>query len=137
MDGKRYVTGSIVVLIFLFIFEMLYRGIALKGVYEDAAVLLRSDIDFGNLVFWAILGYVILAFGFCYIFVKGYEGGGLGEGFRFGLVAGITFGTATTLIGYAIYAIPTSLAVAWGIGYPVEMTIAGLIIAAIYRRRSF
>jgi hypothetical protein len=133
MNIKRYVVVAIVVWVALFILEYILHGVVLTGFYRDIEHTLRPANSMPAFFAWVLLGEVILAFGFCYIFVKGYENRGIAEGVRYGLLIGITFGVSTTLINYAVHPIPGGMAVALIVGYAVEMGILGIIAAAIYK----
>ena len=82
-----------------------------------------------------MIGEGLIAFMFCYIFVKGYENKGVMEGARYGLRIGIGFTIGPSLTNYAVHPIPRELVLAWAVGMPLEMILAGVIIAAIYKPR--
>ena len=107
----------------------------LSPLYMQIEQLMRPEPEFFGYFHWIVIGELILAFFFCLIFTKGYEGKGIGEGVRFGLLVGIGFGASSALITYAVHPFPGKLILAWVIGYPVEMILAGVIIAAIYKPR--
>jgi hypothetical protein len=73
---------------------------------------------------------------FSYIFVKGYENKGLMEGVRYGLVIALAFGVSSSLIQYVVMQWPGSVIVTWIAGYLIEMAIAGVILAALYKPAS-
>jgi hypothetical protein len=132
MNVKRYMIGSIVVFVFIFLFDFLLHAVALKGCYEGIKHILRPEEGAGAFFFWVILSELILAFGLCCVFVKGYENRGIGEGIRFGLIIGIAFGVSAAIMHYAVYPVSGLIALSQAVGYVVEMIIAGIIIAAIY-----
>ena len=77
-----------------------------------------------------------MAFGFCYVFTKGYENKGVGEGFRYGLYVAVAFMISTILINYSAFPWPAKWIIAWIIGYVIIMILAGIIFAAIYKPSS-
>lgn len=133
MNVGRYVLGSIVVFIYFFVYEWIFHGVIGKGWYSEYSQLMRPDMESGMFMFWMIVGLLLLAFGFCFIFIKGYENRGIGEGFRYGLYVGIAFSVSYTLIEYGVLPLPATWVVAWIIGYTIMMILAGIIFAAIYR----
>ena len=133
MNVKRYILAAIVVWVALFILEYILHGVVLTGFYRDIEHTLRPANSMPGFFIWVLLGEVILAFGFCYIFVKGYENRGIAEGVRYGLLIGLTFGVSTTLINYAVHPIPGGMAAALIVGYAVEMGILGTLAAAVYK----
>jgi hypothetical protein len=133
MNVGRYLIGSLVVFVFIFLIEYVFHGILLSGWYEQQMQLLRPEAEANAYFIWMILGYLILSFGFCFVFLKGYENKGCGEGIRYGLYVGIAFIVSTNLINYAVIPYPGKWIVAWNIGYPIIMMLAGMIFAMIYR----
>ena len=133
MNVSRYVLASVVVFVYFFLAEYVFHGVILSGWYEEGIHLLRPEAEATRYFVWMLLGFLILSFGFGFIFLKGYEGKGLCEGFRFGLYVGIAFAASTSLINYAVFPFPGKWIVAWVIGYPVIMILAGMIFAAVYR----
>ncbi|HWR81899.1 MAG TPA: hypothetical protein VN285_01205 [Candidatus Deferrimicrobium sp.] len=136
MNGKRYVLCALVVWVLIFVMEYLLHAVLLAGQYEQIRHILRPEESAGAFFFWVLLAELILAFGMTYIFIKGYENRGLGEGFRFGLLVGVTFSVSTSLVNYAVFPLPASLTAAYVIGYPVEMIVAGLAMAALYKPKT-
>jgi hypothetical protein len=72
------------------------------------------------------------------VYTKGYERGkgGLGQGFRFGVLMGLFLMLPYSLMHYAVYPYPASLILNWFIGGFAETILAGLVIGALYRPAS-
>ncbi|UCD17817.1 MAG: hypothetical protein JSV44_02630 [Candidatus Zixiibacteriota bacterium] len=135
MNGKRYLVGSIVIFVYIFIIEWLFHGLLMRGWYNEHLELLRPEAEAGAFFIWMILGLLLFAFGFCFIFIKGYENKGIGEGFRYGLYVGLAFAVSTSLIEYSVFPYPGTWVIGWIIGYLIIMILAGMIFSAIYRPR--
>lgn len=135
MNVNRYVIGSIVVFVYLFVIEWLFHGVIMNSWYQENLSLMRSRADAGSFAVWMILGFLVLAFGFCYVFTKGYENKGLAEGIRYGLYVAFAFSISMTLVNYSVFPWPAKWVIAWIIGGIIIMVLAGLIFAAIYRPR--
>ena len=133
MNTKNYVIGSFVVFVVMFILEFLFHGYILQGSYEAIKHILRPETAMTTYLPAMILGYLIYAFGFCFIFLKGYEGKGIGEGVRFGLYIGVFFGISFSLIEYAVFPLTGWIMLAYFIGYPIINMIIGAVFAAIYK----
>ena len=133
MNAGRYVLGSVVVALYFYLYEWLLHGIIMSKSYNEQMGLFRPDIESGIFLFWMLLGLVIMAFGFCFIFLKGYENKGIGEGFRYGLYVGLAFAVTNVLIEYSVFPFPGSWVISWIIGYMIMMILAGIIFAAIYK----
>ena len=133
MNTKRYLLGSLVVFVFIFVYEFLLDGLLLGEQYARLTGMVRPDEESMRLFPFMLLGMLLLAFFFCYIFVKGREGTGIGEGVRFGFLIGVGFGVSASLIHYAVQPWPGSVVLTWVVGMPIEMMIAGVLIATIYK----
>ncbi len=133
MNVNRYIVGSLVVFVYLMIIEWFFHSVIMRGMYQEGLSLFRSRADAGSFAIWMILGFLVLAFGFCYIFTKGYENKGIGEGIRYGLYVAFAFSISSVLGNYSVFPYPVAWAVAWIIGYLIIMVLAGLIFSLIYR----
>jgi hypothetical protein len=132
MNAGRYYLGSVVVFIYFFIAEWIFHGLIMSTWYNQYPHLMRPDLESGMYMFWMLIGLLLLAFGFCFIFIKGYKGTGIVEGVRFGLYVGLTFAVTNSLIEFGVFPYPVSFLIGWIIGYPIMMILAGIIFAAIY-----
>jgi hypothetical protein len=135
MNVQRYVIGSLVVFVFLLVASWLFHSIIMSGWYDEASNLLRPESEGGAYIIWMIIGFLLLAFGFCFIFTKGYENKGIAEGLRYGLYVGLAFSVSASLINFSVYPYPWKWVVGWIIGNPIILILAGIIAAAIYRPR--
>jgi hypothetical protein len=132
MNTGRWVIGSVVILVFFYLYEYLVHGILLLDMYMEISSIFRPEGETSGFFIWMLLGTLIFSLGFGYIFIKGREGKGIAEGFRFGLLIGVVIFIPMVIGDYALYPIPAQLAVFQAISYIVEMIVAGIIFAAIY-----
>ncbi len=80
-----------------------------------------------------VVGFIVL-FLFTCIYSRGYEGKGIMEGARFGLIIGLYTGLRMAFATYMMIAIPESLAVECFVVFSLaEMIVAGIVVAAIYK----
>ena len=128
MNKLRYALASLAVFIFVAIFEGVFHGKFLAGLYAQTAYLWRTEMNTSVIVFAQFL----FSFVFGFIFLKGYEGKGIMEGVRYGVLIGL-LAIPTNLIFYAVQPLPIQLVVLWCVGGLMEMILAGAILAAIYR----
>jgi len=77
---------------------------------------------------------LVFSFGFVFIFTKGFEGKGMAEGIRYGLIMGIFVMFIGMFNQYATYPISLSLAIQWFIYGLIELMIAGAVTALIYKK---
>ena len=132
MNVKRLALASLFVFLFVFLYEWLFHGQLLMADYTATKALWRSDAEMMGNIGWLALGHAIMAFVFCVIFTKGYEGRGIAEGVRYGVLIGLLV-LANVLVRYAVEPIPFSLAMKWFAGGMIELVAAGVIAALVYR----
>lgn len=133
MNKRHYIFGVVAVWAFICLAEILFHTIILQGIYRVILGVIRPEQYFGPYYPLLIIGHLLLSLLFCYIFIKGYENRGLWEGVRFGLIVGLALGVAPSLVQFTTNQFPGKFVIAWVVWYPLEMTVAGIIIAAIYR----
>lgn len=133
MNVKRFILGSLAVFVFVYVAEFVLHGVIMADSYQAHIELLRPEGEQMAYMPFMALGFLILAFGFSFIFINGYEGKGVAEGLRFGLYAAIAFGVSTHLINYTVFPLPKNWIVAWIVGESVILMLAGALIALIYK----
>lgn len=133
MNVKRYILGSLAVFLFVYLAEFVFHGMFMKDAYLAQMELLRPEGEQMAYMPFMALGFLILAFGFCFIFINGYEGKGVAEGLRYGLYAAIAFGVSSHLIRYAVFPLPKDWVVSWIVGESVIIMLAGALMAVIYK----
>lgn len=133
MNTRKYIIGSIVVFIVMYAMEFGFHGMIMAGPYEAIDHILRPQAQMMTYMPAMVIGFLIYAFGFSYIFIRGYRGKGIGEGLRYGLLIGIFFGISSSMINYAVYPLTGWIMLAYFIAYPIMNMILGAVIAAIYK----
>jgi hypothetical protein len=133
MNWKRFWLTFLAVFVLYMILDMILHLGLLGGIYDDLAHLWRPDAEMQKLYPLMWLGTLVFTFMFVFLFAKGYEGRGLGEGARFGFYIGLLLGVPMALGSYAMYPLPFTLAMYWLIGGLVEMILAGILASMIYR----
>ncbi len=132
MNAKRFGLSCLAVFAFVFFYEWIFHGVILKETYRQTASLWRPESDMESYFIWLTLGQLLFSVLFCVIFLRGYKNEGLAEGARYGLLIGLIF-NAPNLIFYAVQPLPGMLVVEWCVGGTLEIAIAGVILAAVYR----
>lgn len=133
MNVKRFLIAAAAVFVLFQVFDFVVHGMLLAPVYRSMMSVWRQDMMSLMWVMW-ITGAVMSLF-FVYIFIKGYERRGMGEGLRYGVVIGL-FMSVGAFNQYVVYPITLSLAAQWFIYGIVEFIAAGLVTAAIYRPKA-
>jgi hypothetical protein len=76
---------------------------------------------------------LLVALLFTYIFIKGREGKGIMEGVRYGIIMWLFVSVPMSHAYYAVIAIPYSLCLAWCASGLIQILVAGILVAAIYK----
>jgi hypothetical protein len=107
------------------------HGLILMKTYQSLENIFRADMM--QKVWITYVTSLILSFLFVYIFSKGYEGRGIAEGARYGLLIGLIMNVAGMFNQYVVYQIPLSVIVQWFIYGVVQFVIIGIVAAALYK----
>jgi hypothetical protein len=131
MNTKKYVITSLAVFIVYGVVDYIIHTFILASAYTALEHLWRPEMN--SLMWLYFLVGLFAAFMFVYIFTKGYEGKGITEGLRFGVIIGL-FVTIPSVFGqYFVYPLPFKLAAQWLIFGIIEFIIIGIIAAALYK----
>lgn len=131
MNVKRYFAATLAVFIVSVALGYLVHGVILQSTYASIQGVWRPDVL--SKMWINSVNYFILSFVFVYLFVKGYEGRGIMEGVRFGLLMGLIFAIPAAYGTYVIVPIPYYLALEWFLYGMAQTLILGIVAAAIYR----
>jgi hypothetical protein len=132
MNPKRFALSTIAVFVTIFVTDFVIHGMLLKGMYAETAQLWRPESEMGKYMPIMMLSQLLFAAAITYVFPKGYEKKGLGEGVRYGICLFALFG-AHTLGMIAWLPITVSLLVAWIAGWAVQAVSTGVVVAAVYK----
>jgi len=107
---------------------MLFHGMLLSDTYKATA----TEEAMQDFMGWLILGEIMIAAMFCYLYSFVRMCGGIQGGACFGLTVSLLM-AGPQLITYAVQPIPASLIATWVAGGIVETVLAGMIVACIYK----
>ncbi len=128
----RFVMSILAGFVCIFGFDFLVHGILLAETYQETVHLWRPMEEMQNympLTMGVQFAYaVILAF----IFTRHYEGKGIVEGVRFGVMMGALVGVLQ-ISAYAYMPISLFLGLAWSGAYLVQAIIVGIVFSLLYR----
>lgn len=130
LNVKKYLIASMVVFIFIAIFDFVFHGKIMSASYEATPQLWRAKTEMKCVPM--ILGQLLLAFVLTFVFTRGYEKKGIGEGVRFGVLMGLLLST-TSIIWYAVQPLPANMVACWVVGGIAQMVGAGAILATVYK----
>ena len=134
MNIKRFLIASIAVFVAFQAMDFIIHGVILMSTYQALQSVWRPDMM--EMMWIMRVGGLVMSFLLVYIFVKGYEGKGILEGVRFGLVTGLLMQGVGSFMSYVMYPLPLMLAVWWALLGTAEFIVVGIIAAAIYRPKA-
>ena len=73
MNVKRFISACVAVFIFIFLFDWLFHGVILAGIYAWTPELWRTEEAMYSLFQWLVIGQILFSVMISFIFVKGYE----------------------------------------------------------------
>lgn len=132
MNIKKYAIATIAAFIFIFIFEWIWHGMLMMGMYEATKEVWRPEdpslmgyIFVSQFLFAAVLSYIYTVVG-KHLPCK--------RGIAFGFFAGLLM-AMPNLGAYAYMPIPLTIPLLWMLSMLIECLGAGMIIAAIYKEK--
>lgn len=128
--SKRVLLGCAAVFITLQILDVLIHRVLLASTYASLASLWRPDMESKMWIMYLVS--LVGSFFFSFVFSKGYENKGIGEGLRYGFYIGIWMSMGSAYGTYSMIAIPYSLALQWFMYGVIEWLIAGVVIALVF-----
>lgn len=135
MNVKKFWLAFVVVLVLLVLTDMLVHAVILGPTYDSEGVkeAFRSTEEMQSKMWVMYIMYIVWAFFFTFIFVKGYENKGIMEGVKFGVYIGLFYTFVNAYGQYVVYPIPYSLALQWFIYGLIQCIIFGIATALIYK----
>ncbi|MGZ4886504.1 MAG: hypothetical protein ACXVJK_02135 [Candidatus Aminicenantales bacterium] len=131
MNWKRFLVASLVIFVAVQAMEALINGVFMKSAYDSLSSLWRPDMMSKMWVMYVIA--VLVALLVTYIFIKGREGKGVAEGVRFGILIWLFVSVPANHAMWVLLPIPYAMILRWTLFSLLEMLIAGILVAVIYR----
>jgi hypothetical protein len=134
--NKKFWIAFIVVTVAMILTNFAIHVGLLGETYRSAemSAMMRPEADQKTWIH--ILTAIIVSFFFTLIYVKGYEGKGIGEGVRFGFYVGVLMSVPMAYDTYAAMSIPYSLALQWFIYGMIQYIILGIVVAAMVGKKT-
>ena len=131
MNWKKLLLAFIAVYVVGSVYGYVVHGVILDETYQALSEIWRPDMD--SLMWVQMVTALFFCFFFVYVFAKGYEGKGIMEGVRFGLVIWAFFAIPSIYGQYMIYPLPYSLVLKWLFSELIALVLYGIITALIYK----
>jgi|OpeIllAssembly_1097287.scaffolds.fasta_scaffold871856_1 hypothetical protein len=128
---RRILIGFLAVFLATQTFEGLVNFYVLDPLYSQSSGIWRPipEVKFWMLPFTGMF----FSFFFTFIFSKGYEQRGLGEGIRYGFYVALMVALPHAYATYALMQVPYSLALQWFLYGTLEYVCAGVILAIVFK----
>ncbi len=128
---KRIIIAAIVVFILWSGIDFVVHGIILQKPYQQTANLWRPMEEF-NIPLMYLITFIVAA-GFVLIYALLIKPKSIAKGLSLGILLGLIWGIAMGFGSYTYMPITLDIAVVWSVNMLIEMTLAGLITAAIVK----
>jgi len=131
MNTKKFLLASFGVFVTIQILDFVIHNLILGSTYESIQGLFRTDMADKMWVMY-VTG-IVFSLLFVYIFTKGYEGKGILEGVKYGLLIGLVVHFVGSFNQFVVYPVPYVLMWKWIIYGTIEVMAAGAVTALIYK----
>ena len=131
MNWKNFFIAFVVIYIVGGLLNFLIHGLLLAETYTAISEVWRPDMDKYMWIQW--ITPLFLTFFFIYIFAKGYEGKGIMEGLRFGLVIWAFMSIPHIYGQFMVYPLPYSLVLQWVFADLVVFLVLGILVSLLYK----
>jgi len=131
MNWKKLLIAFIIIYVVGGLFSFIIHGVLLSETYMSMADVWRPDMERLMWIQW--ITALFFCFFFVFVFVKGYEGKGIMEGVRYGLVIWAFFTIPSVYGQYMVYPLTYGLILQWLIYDLIGLVIYGAIAAAVYK----
>ena len=131
MNKRNFILTSIIVFVVYEVVNNIIHVLILSGAYQVLSEVWRPDMMQKMWIMYVTA--LIFSFLFVYIFSKGYEGRGIQEGIRYGLIIGLLMNVVGMFNQYAVYPLPFGLVIQWFIYGVIQFILCGIVAAALYK----
>jgi hypothetical protein len=131
---KKLVIASVATFVILMATNYLVHSIWLMPDYDAIPLSHRSPWGIQHR-FWAlVVGQVFFSVMFAYIYTRGRENKAwIEQGIRYGILMALVTVVPSSLSEYTVYIIPYRLAIKWMVAGGIQLVLAGLVVAAIFK----
>ena len=133
MNIQRFILAVVGVFIFVFIFEFLWHGNLMMGMYEDTKEVWRPMEEAQHIYMFGAQFLFSLVFVYIYTLVGKHLP--CKRGIAFGLFAGLLL-AAPQLGSYCYLPIPLTISLMWMLANLLKCLGSGMVAAAIYKEKT-
>jgi hypothetical protein len=133
MNIKKLIITVIAVFVLLEVTSYIIHSVILAKTYEGLVNTFRPMAEMENMMWRMWIADLVFSFFFVFIFTKGYQNKGIMEGVRYGIYIALFMNFSASIAQNVVYNIPFSLAFQWGIYGAIQMVLAGVVTALLYK----
>jgi glycerol uptake facilitator-like aquaporin len=133
MNKKRFWLAFVATYIVYQALGFVVHQVWLTPVYQEIAEVFRPREQMDTMVWIFSLTSAVVVLIFCYVFTRGYEGRGIGEGVRYGVLMGLFMMVVQAYDSYVIYPLPYHLVLKWFFAGMVTFVVMGIVVALVYK----
>ena len=133
MNTKRFLMAFVATYLVYHVVGYLIHEVWLDPVYKDLASVFRPKEEMDQMMWIFFVTSAVMTLMFCYIFTRGYENRGIGEGVRYGLYMGLFFMVVYAYDSYVIYPLPYHLILKWFVSGMVTFVAMGAVVSMVYK----
>jgi uncharacterized PurR-regulated membrane protein YhhQ (DUF165 family) len=131
MNWKRFFMASLVTYVVVQAMDIVVNEVFMKSAIESLKGLWRPNMASRM---WVIYVFgMLVALLFTYIFVKGREGKGIAEGIRYGAIIWLFVSVPMNVSMWVLLPISYTIILRWMVYGLLEMLVAGILVAVIYK----
>lgn len=135
MNWKRLFLAALAAYVVIQILALLIHGVILQGFYQNLIRqgVFRSEAEMSGFIWVEFTMTALFALLFTYIFAKGYEGRGIMEGVRYGIIIGFFWNYVSAYMTFVYFPIPYALVWYWIVTGFIQSILAGVAVSLIYK----
>ncbi len=128
--NKKFLISWVVIFVVWMVGSFVVHGVLLHDDYSGLPNLMRSEADTQSLFHWMVLGHILMAGAFVWIYNRGSEDKPwLQQGIRYGVAIALLCAVPTYIIYYVVQPSPGMLAVKQSIFDGALLVILGIVVA--------
>ena len=133
MNTKRFWMAFVAAYLVYQVLGFLIHVVWLDSDYQELAAIFRPKEQMDQMMWITFITSAVMTLMFCYIFTRGYENRGIGEGVRYGLYMGLFFMTMQAYDSYVFYPLPYHLALKWFVAGMLVFIAMGSVVSLVYK----
>jgi ABC-type multidrug transport system permease subunit len=133
MNNKTFWIGFVVVYVAWQALGFVIHETMMAETYQGLVSTFRPEAEMNDMMWMMMVSSAVMMYMFCFIFTRGYEGKGIMEGMRYGVLIAFMMASPMVIEQHVIYSIPENVATTWLVATFVSFIIVGAIFAAIYK----